>query len=815
MRRINRSFSLASIAALAIALSPALPAFAQDAAPATESDTSITISGGGQAVSVDEDRGEAKFEEHRDVPEGVVLDFAKVRYTPVDGTVDFDFLAIDAAQDDQRYDMGVRIPGKFSLRFGYSEIPRLYSTGSTTLYGGIGTGNLTIDEAFRQGAEDAAGDPRAPLASQALISYMQAGLAGGTNFSLGTDHKDLKAAFDYTFMPGLTLSVTGRNDEKDGTRTLGFGTYIRRQALTGIPGTGGSNFWKETIEARGTELIEPIDWTTKEYGATLAWVKNGNSATAGVFASEFENDITALYFDNPFEGSPGRASATVFDPKADQEPAAPNGNNNLRGLYARSSMQLAPNNDYQRIFGTLSLKLPASTRLNATIAQGTFEQDDAFLPYAENPSVVFSGTAGQPGVVYAHDAALPRPSLDGKMTTFQADVRVTSKITDAIDLRAGYRYYELDDQRPSILFPGYSSSGDSFFRPSVGQKDPAGNRILFNAIGGYSRDRMNLGAAWEIGRVTLDGEIARTTMDYHERQVEETTDDSFRFGVRVPVGEGIIDAYYLLASRDFDGDYHVGLETSGVRAYDVWARDRDEFGGNFDMPVGEKMTIGFGMNYWKEEYPGAVQGFTYGYGLQDTSASSIFASASYEVGEMTFSGTAGYDTYEFNSMQVTKTSLTTDYNPTNRWTRESSDEVYWAGLEALVPFGDKFEWLTAVDYQRFTGTWETENLDTPNVNSAVAYQYPELSDNIVSLRTSLLWQYTERLGFELRYWYEPYSVDDFTMDNMQPYMQGSFQETQGSPTAVGNMNVSRFLFLDSRYSDYDASVLSALVRYSF
>lgn len=813
MRRISKTLSLASIAALAIALAPALTASAETPAG---SDTTVVVSGGGQAVSGDDDRGEAKFEEYREVPEGFILDLAHVRYTPTDGKLDFDFTAIDAGQDDQRYDFGFRMPGTFSLRFDYTELPRLYSTGSTTLYSGIGTGLLTISEPFRQGAEDAAGDPRAPLASSALKTYMLAGLENGTSFTLGTDHKDLNGAFDYTFMPGLTLSVTGRNDEKEGTRALGFGTYIRRQALSGIPGTGAGNFWRETVESRGTELAEPIDWTTREYGAQLTWVKNGNSATAGIFASEFENDITALYFDNPFEASPGRASATIFDPKAEQEPGSPNGNNNLRGLYARSSMQLAPNNDYERIFGTVSLKLPASTRLNVTVAQGTMEQNDPFMPYAENPAVVYSGTAGQPGVVYAHDAPLPRASLDGKMDTFQADVRLTSHIGEAFDLRADYRYYELDDQRPSILFPGFSSSGDSYFRPGIGQKDPAGNRILFNEIGGYSRERMLLGAAWHIGRVTVDGEISSTSMDYHERQVEETTDDVYRLGVMLPIGEGNFDVYYLNASRDFDGDYHVGLETSGVRAYDVWTRDREEFGGNFEIPIGASTSLGFGATYWQEEYPGTVEGFAYGWGLQDTSSSSVFASASYETeGGIGLSGTVGYDSYDFNTLQVTKTGLTKDYDPKNRWTRESNDENYWVGLEALVPFGAKLRWLTAIDYQRFTGTWETTNLGTPDVNSAVAYAYPELSDSLVSARTSLFWQYSERLGFELRYWYEPYSLDDFTVDIMQPYMQGVFQETQGSPTAVGDTNVSRFLFLDNRYSEYDASVLSALVRYSF
>jgi hypothetical protein len=810
MKSIRNAFTLIVTAAF-IALAPALPAAAEDPKPAPEksNDKNIEVTLGGQAVSSVDERGEARFEEFRDVPEGVVFDFARIAYG------DASFTAIDAGQDDQRYFLNYWKPGKLSLDASYSEIQRTYSSGSRTLFSGIGTGNLTIPETFRQGAEDAAGAPNAPLASAALKSYMEAALANGTVFDLQTHRKNLGAALDYTLLPGLTLSVTGRNEQRDGTRPFGFGTYIRRQALSGIPGTGANNFWRETVEARGVELIEPLDYETTEFGATLAFAKNGNSFSAGVFQSEFRNDITALYFDNPFEAGPGRASATIFDPKSDQEPGAPNGNNQLRGLVARSSMQLAPNNDYQRAFGTVSLKLPHSTRVNATVARGIFKQNDPFMPYAENPFVVFSGVAGQPGVVYAKDAALPRESLDGRMTTTQGDVKLTSRVTKALNVRAGLRYYVLDDERPQIFFPGYSSSGDAYFRRGVGQKDANGQKALFNNIGGYTRQRMNLGAAYRIGRVTLDGEVTRTRIDYVERQVDETVDDSFRGTVRVPIGNGNLNAFYLVADREFDGDYHVGLETSGIRAYDVWARERDQFGADFELPIGENVTTAFGVSRWKDEYPGAVQGFTYGYGLQDSSNTSVFANVNYTLSQITFGASAGIDRYDINSLQVTKTGLVKDNDPTNRWTRESDDRVVWIGLQALVPVTAKGKWDTAIDYQRFNGDWNTENLGTPDVNSAVAYDFPEISDRTISVRSSLLWDFTERIAFELRYLYEPYRLDDFTTDILQPYMQGVFKQTQSSAADVGDMNVSRFLFLDSRTTDYDAHVASALVHLSF
>lgn len=798
MTKKNLFFALLALASPLLAEEPA------------GKETSLTIVGGGQYVN-DLDRGQARFEEFREVPKGLLLEFGRFAYTPKDKNWLLSFTAIDAIQDDQRYFLDWRSPAKVSFKASYVEQPRFYSSGSKTLWSGVGTSTLTLGDSFRQGAELAAGSPTAPFASPSIKAYMDAALAGASPFDLKTKRKDLKGSLDFKLASTLTVSLTGRYETREGTKPLGFGTYIRRQGLSGVPGTGAGFFWRETVEARGNELVEAVDHNITEGGVTVTWTKKGHSVAAGWSGSHFRNDISALYFDNPFEAAPGRASAGIFNPASDQEPAAPNGNNSLRGLSARSSMQLWPDNDYNRLFANASFKPGGNTRLSGVVARATMKQNDAFLPYAENDQVVFS-QAGQP-VVYAKDVALPQSSLNGEMTTTQADLKFSSRL-GPVSLRAGYRYFDLEDGRPEIEFPGYSSSGDSYVRRSIGQT-LNGQKALFNEVGGYTRQRLTLGAAVRLGPVTLDGEYTRTGWDYVARQVDKTTDDAFKGTVRFMAGPANVNAYYRSGSRDFDGPYAVGLETSAVRAYDVWKRDQSKAGVDVEVPLSDTTSFSLGGSYGKDEYPGAVEGFTYGYGLQESKSGSLFGGLAWAKDEWSLGAWAGLDQYEWNSLQVTKTSLGADYNPTDRWSRGSSDDVYWIGVEAVAPLGKDVKLRGDLNYQKFTGDWTTVNLATPDVNSAVAYPFPDLSDGTLTFRASLLWEVTPRISIEGRYWYEPYRLDDFTWDLMQPYMQGVFKETRSSTSDIGDMNVSRFLFLDSRYSDYTAHVVSAFIHVRF
>jgi hypothetical protein len=347
---------------------------------------------------------------------------------------------------------------------------------------------------------------------------------------------------------------------------------------------------------------------------------------------------------------------------------------------------------------------------------------------------------------------------------------------------------------------------------------------LFNENLDYERTVWSVGGSYRFGRpVLLDLEYTSTDWDYSRRQVEGTSEDAIEARLQLEPSERISARLtFLDASRDFDGPYEIGLETSRVRAFDVWTRDRTRWGAELDFLPAEAWTLNLTYSNWKDEYPGVIPAPTplpasnpfpsFPYGLNEATNDSLSFTTTYAAERWTVAFTLGRDNDEWDSLADTKTTLASDtvqYDPTNRWRRIQDDTLNWANLSfesQIVP--DRITLLADLGYSDYEGEQETFNLATPNVNSAVAYPFPPFESQLFSGNLALRWAMTSNFELEARYLYEPYRLDDFMWDAVQPYMQGVIQETAGAPNQFRNTDVSRYLFLDSRYSDYTANVFS-------
>lgn len=799
---------------LAFALAP-LALRADEARQAEQKELSLTLSVGGQ-FRQDLKRLDAKFQEYSEVPRGALFESARLEWNPAGEPWSLSLKGRNILRLDQQYTLDVKQPGAFTLKASWTQIPHLFSRGATFLLRGS-AGDYSLSDAFRLPLETAAGATPATIA--ALMPEVLRTSAEPIDLSSRRDIAEGELSFKLT--EGLDVTLNARREKRAGTRAISTGTYIRRQAVAGEPATGPGFFDRERFEPRGIELPQPIDHRITDVGISATYSGKRGVASAGWQGSWFSNRVDTLFWNNPFEASPSAVSSIAgLLPQFDQEPPAPLGNAANRGRYARAALDLWPDNTYYSFFGSGSLRLPARTRIHTTLSVGRMRQDDPFLPYTENEAVVFSDPDGVPGSgdeVPAKDLARPAANLDGEIRTSGADLRVSSRPADPLTLHANLRWYDYDNRSLQIFFPGYASAGDSYFRRGIGQT-VGGAKALFNNLPGYSRIFGDLGASYRVNdRITLEGEYARTVWDYDARQVDKTTEDTFRLGLRLePAAWMTAHLTWLDGSRDFDGPYAVDLEISGVRAFDVWRRNRSRYSAEVDFDVRETWTLGLAGSYWKDEFPGAVEDFTQPYGLSDTKNVSVSGSVTYAKGRWSLGASAGYETDDWRSLQVTKSSLTAiDYDPINRWTREEDDKAYWCSINLRAEPTEKIEVSADLAFNRYTGDWVTANLATPTINSAVAYPFPQFKESVLTTRLSLRWELTRQMDFEARYAFEPYRLDDFTWDVLQPYMQGILQETGRDPAAVRAANVNRLLWLDSRYSDYTGHVVTAMIHVSF
>jgi hypothetical protein len=150
-------------------------AFAQQAAG--EDEVSFEAVFGGQAVNDVDGRGLARFERYGEVPDGAIFESGRFAWKPAGKTWTLSLSARDAFQNDQRYFLDWSDPARFAVKLSHVELPHYYSSGSTTLWSGIGTGTLTLSNAFRQSIETAAGSPTAPVAATGIRAFMDELLA--------------------------------------------------------------------------------------------------------------------------------------------------------------------------------------------------------------------------------------------------------------------------------------------------------------------------------------------------------------------------------------------------------------------------------------------------------------------------------------------------------------------------------------------------------------------------------------------------------------------------------------------------------------
>ena len=504
-----------------------------------------------------------------------------------------------------------------------------------------------------------------------------------------------------------------------------YGINFRHEIKDGTQRIAG------TFMLNSAQLVQPVDYVTDQAEAFASYNGAKWQARFSYNASIFRNSNDSLTWQNPY--------TPAFNAGAGQ-------------------LALPPDNLFHQIMASLGFQFSDRTRASADIAFGRMTQDETFLAPTLNSTVAVP--------------ALPRNSLDGKVNTLDANLKLTSALTDKLRLNAAYVYNDRENKTAQAAFPWVTT--DSFV-------SPARTNLPYS----FKKKTLKLSADYRI--VTGIRTSVGFDNDSHERTFQEadkTREDTFWAKVSARTG-GILDLTLKLAhaKRDQSG-YEVvpGIsppENPLLTKYNMANRTRDTTGFRVDVAAAETVNIGFGIDVSKDRYPDSVLGLTSGEDVSLGGNASVMFTPKTSLNLFV-------NHEEIRSEQTGSQALSTP-----DWSGKNDDTI------DVVGFGVKHELIAkkldvGADYSvtHSNGTIKVET-------NALVPAFPDLETKLNTLKLYATYRLKDNMSLQGAYWYERYSADNWMLDGVTP------------------STISNVLSFGEQPPSYHVNVITLALRYKF
>jgi MtrB/PioB family decaheme-associated outer membrane protein len=333
-----------------------------------------------------------------------------------DGLYQVDIGGKNIGYSDQYYWLDASKAGEHYFNFQWDQTPHLYSTSARTIYDGVGTSHLTVPSAVS-------------TALSAALAVANFNGPGGVQSIINSNvhQTDIGIRRD-------TASVEYRWTPTDAWDIKADYSHLHRQGSQAM-GTNFNNSFGTNAEAPA-----PVNDSTQnfglngEYAGTTPWDKKFNVKLA--YSGSIYRGDSSFDIDNPFP-----TTGAAF-----------------------GRMSLWPDNNANAFTATMGADLPGKSRYMGTTSYTMMRQNDAYLPFTSNG--LLGPINGQPAT---STAALPFSSLNGSVNTILSNNVVTTQITPELKSKLAYRYYDYDNGTPTQFFGTYVQN-DAFinnFEPKL------------------------------------------------------------------------------------------------------------------------------------------------------------------------------------------------------------------------------------------------------------------------------------------------------------------------------------------------------------
>ncbi len=452
---------------------------------------------------VDVDDNSSKFNEYRDLADGLLLDELWLDYFGGDGGRYLEVSSSRVGRQDQSLWLRGGSYGGWSVDVDWNRTPHLLSNKAMTPYDYKGNGLFEVASnvpiTFKKLNTVAADAPFVRASDLLIAAYLDANLRG---VGLGTqrDRGTVSLAFGGGREFDVHLNLT--DEQKSGSK-ITYGPIGDRPPRT-----------------LNIQLPEPVDYRTRDAELQIDHAGARYQLGFSYLVSKFEDEIDTLTWENIFATPAPGADFDVWD----------------RAVSAYGRRPLAPDNNLHQATVNFGIGAPLDGRLSAVVSYGILKQDERLLPYSYAEGVLT-------------DPALPRTGADAEMQTTFANLTYTLKPAKNLHLRTFVRYYGLDNKTPqSDWF--YVTSDTPNLNGTRGFKNRRTNLA-------YAYDTLALGAEaqWHLRpmRSTLTAAIEREDIgrDYREADTGENR-LTLQWRAR-PSDRLSLKARYLYGDREADG----------------------------------------------------------------------------------------------------------------------------------------------------------------------------------------------------------------------------------------------------------------------
>lgn len=434
-------------------------------------------------------RSLAKFYEYQDLRPGVFGNFDLSTGTN-NGVYKVDAWGTNVGYDDQHLELNASKAGEHYFNFIWDETPHEYSDSAQTIYNGVGTTSLTVPAALRQQLWNDCAPCNGNITAAQAANIQRDITANLHETDLGI-RRDTAAA-DWRWTPDPAWDI-----KADYSHMRRFGTQV-----DGIVWNSGSGV--------ASQVPRPVDDTTQNFGAsgeyqgTSPWGKLF-TFKVGYDGSVYTDDFDSYTVDNPFCNF---GAAPV---------ACARGSGNA----STALVSTWPSNHSDGFNATLAADLPWKSRYMGTVSYDMMRQNDAFLPFTNNP---YLGVApnGQP---FNSTAALPALSLNGAVNTLLSNNVLTTQLTPALSSKLSYRYYDFDNQTPQLYFPDWIVTDTVSAVAHGGGYAPVQNVLI-----SYIKQNADGGLNWRPNRHwNLGADYLYERYDWTHADVNVTNENSGKF----------------------------------------------------------------------------------------------------------------------------------------------------------------------------------------------------------------------------------------------------------------------------------------------